>query len=33
VLVAAVLAMGVLTCLVPAVQAYLSDPATLLAKR
>lgn len=33
ILVAAVLAGGVATCLVPAVQAYLSDPATLLAKR
>jgi putative ABC transport system permease protein len=33
VLAAAVLAIGALTCLVPAVQAYFSDPASLLAKR
>lgn len=33
VLAAAVLAIGALTCLVPAVQAYSSDPASLLAKR
>jgi hypothetical protein len=33
VLVIAVLAIGSLGCLVPAVQAYLSDPSTLLAKR
>jgi len=32
-LVATVLATGALTCLVPAVQAYSSDPASLLAKR
>ncbi|MBK8322718.1 MAG: ABC transporter permease [Betaproteobacteria bacterium] len=33
ILVAAVFAGGFATCLVPAVQAYLSDPASLLAKR
>jgi putative ABC transport system permease protein len=33
VLAGAVLAAGALTCLVPAVQAYFSDPASLLAKR
>ncbi len=33
ILVAAVFAGGIATCLVPAVQAYLSDPASLLAKR
>jgi putative ABC transport system permease protein len=33
VLVAAVFAAGLFTCLVPALQAYASDPATLLAKR
>jgi putative ABC transport system permease protein len=33
ILVAAVFAGGIVTCLVPAVQAYLSDPASLLAKR
>ncbi len=33
ILVGAVLAAGTLTCLVPAVQAYFSDPASLLAKR
>ena len=33
VLAAAVLAAGALTCLIPAVQAYSSDPASLLAKR
>jgi len=33
VLVAVVFAGGIATCLVPAVQAYLSDPASLLAKR
>jgi len=33
VLAAAVLAIGALTCLVPAAQAYFSDPASLLAKR
>lgn len=32
-LVGAVFGLGALTCLVPAAQAYLSDPATLLAKR
>lgn len=32
-LVGGVAAAGIATCLVPAVQAYLSDPATLLAKR
>jgi putative ABC transport system permease protein len=32
-LVGGVLAVGLLTCLVPAVQAYTSDPATLLGKR
>jgi hypothetical protein len=29
----AVLGIGALTCLVPALQAYASDPASLLAKR
>ncbi len=33
VLAVAVLAIGALTCLVPAIQAYFSDPASLLAKR
>lgn len=33
ILAATVLAVGALTCLVPAVQAYFSDPASLLAKR
>jgi putative ABC transport system permease protein len=33
ILVAVVFAGGIATCLVPAVQAYLSDPASLLAKR
>lgn len=33
VLAASVLAVGALTCLVPAVQACFSDPASLLAKR
>jgi putative ABC transport system permease protein len=33
VLAATVLALGALTCLVPAAQAYLSDPASLLSKR
>ncbi len=33
ILVAAVFAGGIATCLVPAVQAYLSDPASLLTKR
>jgi putative ABC transport system permease protein len=32
-LVLAVLGIGALTCLVPALQAYASDPASLLAKR
>jgi putative ABC transport system permease protein len=32
-LIAAVIGIGMLTCLVPAVQAYSSDPASLLAKR
>jgi hypothetical protein len=33
VLAATVLALGAVTCLIPAAQAYLSDPASLLSKR